>query len=172
MEEHHPSQPNQELPRRVLLAPHPTKKCTTEDWAKIRSLIEAGATAPDVAKTYGLAPATINTKSHKESWASPRRVAIAIKNNDQNTEDPAALVAQLWAKRKEDARESLYQGTNKALQRFFAMSPVPQTFAEAAAADKLLAKSIDPNSDSNNQSNVSIQLLATHGFQPKPCFDV
>lgn len=147
-------------------------KCTAEDWGKIRSLIEAGANAPDVAKQFGLAPATINTKAHKECWATPRRVAAALAANDQNSNDPASLVAALWSKRKEDARESLYQGTDKALARFFAMAPVPQSFAEAAAAEKLRSKAIDPEGHAAANSNVSIQLLATQGFQPRRTIDV
>ena len=147
-------------------------KCTAEDWGKIRSLIEAGANAPDVAKQFGLAPATINTKAHKECWATPRRVAAALAANDQNADDPAALVAALWVKRKEDARESLYQGTTKSLQRFFAMAPVPQTFSEAAIAEKLMSKAIDPDASSASNSNVSIQLLATQGFQPRRTIDI
>lgn len=167
-----PSPPNQEPKRPMLWAPNPTKKCTDEQWACIRSMIEAGASAPDVAKSYGLAPATINTKAHKECWATPRRVSAALAANDQNTEDPAALVAAMWAKRKEDARETLFHGARKSLDRFFALSPVPATFSEAAIADKLLSKSIDPDSSSSSNSNVSIQLLASHAFQPKPTIDV
>lgn len=173
------SQSNQEpisdtLPeaRPVLTARCPQRKCTDEQWACIRSMIEAGAAAPDVAKSYGLAPATINTKAHKECWATPRRVAAALASNDQNVDDPAALVAAIWAKRKEDARESLFQGASKSLSRFFALAPVPQTFSEAAIAEKLLSKAIDPDASSAAQSNVSIQLLATQGFQPRRTIDV
>jgi hypothetical protein len=86
--------------------------------------------------------------------------------------DPASQVAALWASRKEGQREALYQGTNKALQRFFALAPVPQTFSEAAIAEKLLSKSIDPDASQSSQSNVSIQLLATQGFQPRRTIDV
>lgn len=163
---------NPEPQKRVFLTPHPTMKCSADDWACIRSLIEAGANAQDVAKTYGLAPATIHTRSHKELWASPRRVSVALAANDQNTEDPAALVAALWLKRKEDARETLFHGARKSLDRFFALSPVPSTFSEAAIADKLLSKAIDPDASSSSNSNVSIQLLASHAFQPKPTIDV
>ena len=158
--------------RPVLTARCPQRKCTDEQWACIRSMIEAGASAPDVAKSYGLAPATINTKAHKESWATPRRVAAALASNDQNVDDPAARVAALWASRKEDSRETLFQGASKSLQRFWAMAPVPQSFSEAAIADKMLAKAIEPYPDQAGASNVSIQILATQGFQPRRTIDI
>jgi len=156
----------------VLMARCPHKKVSDDDWLIIRSLIEAGALARDVAKQFNIAKGTIHERSSDERWATPTRVANALARGDQDTSDPAAAVAALWASRKEGQREALYQGTNKALQRFFALAPVPQTFAEAAAAEKLLSKAIDPEGSSASQSNVSIQLLATQGFQPRRIIDI
>lgn len=156
----------------VLMAKCPHKKVSDDDWLIIRSLIEAGALARDVAKQFGIVKGTIHERSCAERWATPSRVANALARGDLDTSDPAAHVAALWAKRKEDARETLFQGTRKSLDRFFAMAPVPQTFAEAATAEKLLSKSIDPDSSQSGQSNVSIQLLATQGFQPRRTIDV
>jgi len=156
----------------VLMARCPHKKVSDEQWPIIRSLIEAGAKAADVAKQFNIAKGTIHERSCDERWATPVRVANALKNNDQDVSDPASQVAALWIKRKDDQREALYQGTNKALQRFFALAPVPQTFAEAATAEKLLSKAIDPDASQTGQSNVSIQLLATQGFQPRKTIDV
>jgi len=164
-------QPNV-APKPVLMARCPHKKVSDEDWLIIRSLIEAGGKAADVASQYGIAKGTIHERSSDERWATPTRVALALKNNDQCTDDPAALVAAMWAKRGSDARESLFQATNKAMQRFDSMAPVPQTFAEYAIAEKLRAKAIDPDASSAGTSNVSIQLLASHAFQPKPAIDV
>jgi hypothetical protein len=166
------SEPRGPLFKPVLMARCPHKKVSDEQWLIIRSLIEAGAKAAEVAKQFGIAKGTIHERSSDERWATPTRVAQALSRGDQDVSDPAAAVASLWAKRKEDQRESLYQGTNKALQRFFAMAPVPQTFAEAATAEKLLAKAIDPDAANASQGNVSIQLLATQGFQPKRVIDV
>ena len=156
----------------VLMAKHPGKIVADEDWLIIRSLIEAGGIAKDIAAKYGIAKSTIHERSCTERWASPKRVALALKNNDQCTDDPAALVAAMWAKRGLEARESLFQLSSKAMQRFAAMAPVPATFAEAAIAEKMLSKAIDPDSSSGGQSNVSIQLLATQGFQPRRTIDV
>jgi hypothetical protein len=156
----------------VLMARCPHKKVSDDDWLVIRSLIEAGALARDVAKQFNIAKGTIHERSSDERWATPTRVANALARGDQDTSDPAAAVAALWASRKEGQREALYQGTNKALQRFFALAPVPQTFAEAATAEKLLSKAIDPDASQSGPSNVSIQLLATQGFQPRRTIDV
>ena len=156
----------------ILMARCPHKKVSDEDWLVIRSLIEAGALARDVAKQFGIAKGTIHERSSDERWATPTRVANALARGDQDTSDPAAQVAALWASRKDQQREALYQGTNKALQRFFAMAPVPQTFAEAATAEKLLSKAIDPDAANSSQANVSIQLLATQGFQPRRTIDI
>ena len=156
----------------VLMARCPHKKVRDEDWLIIRSLIEAGGKAADIAAQYGIAKGTIHERSSDERWATPTRVALALKNNDQCTDDPAALVAAMWAKRGLEARESLFQLSSKAIQRFTAMSPVPATFAEAAIAEKMLSKAIDPDASASSQSNVSIQLLATQGFQPRRTIDV
>jgi hypothetical protein len=146
------------------------KKVRDEDWPVIRSLMEAGAKAPDVAKKYGISPVTINTRASKERWATPRRVAKA--NAHLSEDDPASAVASLWANRKEESRESLYQGSKKALERFFAMAPVPQSFNEAATAHKLLQNAIEPEGPPERSTNVSVQILSQQGFSPKPAIDV
>lgn len=157
-------------PRAPLLAKHPGKIVRDEDWPIIRSLIEAGAKAPDVAKRYGISPVTINTKACKEKWATPRRVAKA--KDQLAVNDPASAVAALWASRNEQSRETIYQGSIKALERFFALSPVPTSFNEALAADKLLSKAINPSGESQPTQNVAVQILTQSNFEPQPVIDV
>ena len=156
------------------MRPDPNMKCSKDDWKTIRSLIEAGAKAKDVAKRYGISPVTINTTSCKEKWATPMRVAKAAKlaESSLSLSDPASAVAALWAERKEASRESLYQGSKKALERFFAMAPVPQSFNEAATAHKLLQNAIEPEGPPERSTNVSVQILSQQGFSPKPAIDV
>lgn len=162
-----PDHPTPHPERPVLYRKCPQKIVRDEDWPVIRSLIEAGAKAPDVARKYGISPVTINTKACKEKWATPMRVAKASKQIVDG--DPASAVASLWNDRKAAAREQIYQGTSKALQRFFAMAPIPQSFAEAATAEKLLSKAIDPDADKDSRSpNVNLAILSTGSFQPSP----
>lgn len=161
-------QPQAERP--VLYRKCSQKIVRDEDWPVIRSLMEAGAKAPDVAKKYGISPVTINTKACKEKWATPSRVAKA--KNQIIEGDPASAVAALWSDRKASARETAYQGYQKALQRFFALAPVPQTFSEAAIASKLLNQAIDPDSGSSQSSSTTVNILQANGFQPKRTIDV
>jgi hypothetical protein len=87
-------------------------------------------------------------------------------------DDPAMAVAALWKGRGDSVREQLYQGSRKALERFFAMSPVPQSFAEAATAEKLLSKAIDPSSERLQSQGTPVNILAANNFQPKRIIDV
>lgn len=156
--------------RPVLYRKCSQKIVRDEDWPVIRSLMEAGAKAPDVAKKYGISPVTINTRACKEKWATPARVAKA--KNQIIEGDPASAVAALWSDRKVAARESIYQGSQKALQRFFALAPTPQSFSEAAIASKLLNQAIDPDAASGNSQSTTVNILQANGFQPKKVIDV
>jgi len=141
-----------------------------EDWPIIRSLIEAGAKAPEVARRYGISPVTINTRACKEKWATPKRVARA--EAQIITDDPASAVAALWEDRKAQTRETVFQGASKSLQRFFAMSPIPQSFNEAATAHKLLKEAIDPDAGGAHSGGTTVNILASQGFMPKRVVDV
>jgi adenosylcobinamide amidohydrolase len=78
----------------------------------------------------------------------------------------------MWTERGEEGREAIYQGTKKALQRFFAMAPVPQTFAEAATAAKLMKEAINPNEGKEaNQGGINIAVLTHQGFVPRQASD-
>lgn len=159
-------------PKPVFLRVHPTQKVSTEQWSSIRSIMEAGGAAEQVAKRFGIQPSTIHKRGTKERWATPNRVRALAQRSEVITGDPASEVAALWKERETNAREMVYQGSQKALQRFFAMAPVPQSFSEAATAQKLLKEAITPPSDITGLINTNIQVLAMSGFAPRPVVDV
>lgn len=159
------------VPRPVLTAIHPGKKVSDEDWNVLKSLYEAGESAGVLAEKYGIKPSTIHSRSSKQRWATPQRITRA-KSLELVSSDPASAVADLWARRKGESRESVYQGAKKALDRFFAMAPVPQSFSEAAIAEKMLSKAIDPEVDQDTKGNINLAILTTTGFAPRPIVDV
>ena len=154
------------------MMPNPKQKVSTEQWSAIRSIMEAGGVAKEVAKRYGIQPDTILKRGTKERWATPMRVRDAARRSEVVTGDPAAEVAALWKQREGEARELIFQGSNKALQRFFSMSPVPQSFQEAATAQKLLKEAISPPTEGQIAGTMNVQVLAMAGFCPKPVVDV
>lgn len=152
----------------VLMSPNPNKIVSDADWKVIEALYCAGELAATLGERYGIQPATIHSKASKDRWPTPNRIIRAAQKEELITDDPASALADLWTRRKAESRESLYKGSKKALERFFAHSPVPQSFAEAAIAEKLLAKAIDPDADKEKtSSNVNIGFLC-NGFEPKP----
>lgn len=156
-----------QAPKEVLLSRMPHKKVRDSDWPVIRSLAEKGVTYKELATRYNVTTQYIRERSSKEKWLTKQRLAMT-KNETIVADDAAIAVLDLWDSRQRDARESTYQGAKKALERFFAMSPVPQSFAEAATANKLLKDAIDPSGSNNGNSQVQVNILATQGFSPKP----
>ena len=154
-------------PRPALTRIDPNKKVSDEDWNLIRELYCAGANANDLAARFGIKPCTIHKKASVNKWVTPMKLAIAAKRGVP-TDDPAGAVAELWKQRQGEARESIYQGSKKALDRFFAMAPVPASFAEAAIAEKMLNKAIDPTEGKTVQQNVNLSLLTSNDFSPRP----
>ena len=156
-------------PRPVLMRPDPNKKVSDEDKEVLKVLYCQGVPAAVLAERYGIKPRTINGWASKEKWASPRRVSRAMKHPVTEASDPAVALANLWVERGSAGREAVYQGTKRAVDRFFAMQPVPQTFAEAATAVKLMKEAINPNEGKEqSQTGISIQVLTQQGFVPKP----
>ena len=149
----------------------PQKKVRDEDWPVIRSLVEKGMPQKEVAAKFGISPLYVSRKASDEKWITPMRLARA-KKGLVPTHDPASAVVSIWAERSDAMRESVYQGAKKSLERFFAMSPVPQSFAEAATAHKLLKDSIDPSGGANTANSSVTQILQIQGFTPKPAIDV
>lgn len=153
----------------------PNKKVSDADWEVIKALYCAGAKATELAPRWGIKPGTINTKASKEKWPSPLRVAQAAKNPIAESDDPAQALAALWTERGEQSRESTYNGAKKALDRFWALAPVPTSFQEAAIANKMLKEAIEPEGPKDSQANshqVNIAVLTNSGFTPKPAVDV
>ncbi len=142
----------------VLLAPNPMKIVSDQDWEIIKTLYCAGEGAAALAERYGIQPSTIHSRASKLRWPTQNRIARA--DLSVATSDPAAALAALWTQRKEETRDALYTNSKKALERFFAHSPVPQSFAEAAIAEKMLAKAIDPDAGKERgPSNTNVSFL-------------
>ena len=123
---------------------------------------------------FGVSPDYIRVKASKEKWPTPERVARAANSPDSyEVTDPARAIADLWLQRKEEHRENCYNGARKALERFWALSPVPQTFQEAQIAERLAAKAIDPSEGREpTQTNVNLAVLTSSDFKPKPVVDI
>lgn len=163
-----------ELPqasKEMLLSRMPHKKVRDSDWPVIRSLAEKGVTYKELATRYNVTTQYIRERSSKEKWLTKQRLAMT-KNQTIVADDAAIAVLDLWDSRQRDARESTYQGAKKALERFFAMSPVPQNFSEAAVAEKLLSKSIDPSGAAFHGGGTTVNILASSSFSPKPVIDI
>lgn len=154
-------------PRPVLLAPCPARKITDEQWDIIKALYCAGKSSAEIAKDYPITSSAIRKRATLQKWPTPSRINRAIKTGARPTDDPAAAIADLWEQRKQEGRESVYQGAQKALQRFFAMSPVPQSFQEAQIAHKMMEKAIDPSEGKALQTNVNLQVLTSKEFSPR-----
>jgi len=141
------------------------------EWKAIQHMAESGVDYKEIGEQFGVTQHCIRKRATKQRWATPMRVSKARKG-ELAVNDPASLVAALWRDRGEQSREATYQGARKALDRFFAMAPVPQSFAEAATAHKLMQAAIDPNGESSSTRNVNLQILSSQGFQPTPVVDV
>ena len=113
---------------------------------------------------------TVRDRSKLKRWPSPKRIAHALARTDLPPTDAVKQIADKWAERKELMRERVYQGSKRAVETFFALSPVPQDFAEAEKAFRLLEKSINPD-EGKHDSNVNLAIL-TSGFNPTPVMDI
>lgn len=151
----------------MLLSPNPTKKLTDQDWDVIKALYCAGEKAHIIAKRFNCSAAHIRKTACVQKWPTPQRISRAVKTGATATNDPAAALAELWETRKQQSREATYQGAQKALQRFFSMSPVPQNFSEAAIAQKMIDKAIDPSEGKSQPANVNLALLTGDSFSPR-----
>ena len=157
--------------REALMARHPGKKVRDEDWPVIRHLAEAGVRYAEIAERFGIKPTTIEKQSQLEKWLTPQRLAKA-RNGTVAVNDPANAVVEVWRQRGAESRDMVFMGAKKSLERFFALSPVPQTFAEAATALKMVKDAIEPNGPIDTQRNVSISILAGKDFSPSPVVDI
>lgn len=144
-------------------------KLSRADWDVIKALYCNGEKATVLAPRYGITPHTINKRASSEKWPSPQRIARAASNPTREVSDPAAAVCDLWQQRGEQAREQVFNGTRAALTRFFALSPVPTSFAEAAVAAKLMDQAINPGgTQEGSKTNVNIAVLTNGEFAPAP----
>ena len=139
-------------------------------WKAIEARYCAGDSLATLVDAYGVKRDAIIKRSQLDKWPTARRIAKA---QDQAvvTSDPASIIADVWRRRGEQSREEVYQGSNKALRRFFAAAPVPQSFKEAAVAEKLLAKALEPDGEKQNKQNkldVNLAFLLGH-ITPTPC---
>jgi hypothetical protein len=135
-------------------------------------LVESGVRYREVAERFGVKESTISTRASKERWLTPQRLALA-RNGNASVDDPANAVVDVWRQRGTECRDMVYQGSKRALERFYALAPVPQSFAEAATALKMVNDAINPNgSPSESTQNVSISILAGKDFSPSPVVDV
>jgi hypothetical protein len=158
--------------REVLMAPCPQRKVSDDQWTAIRSLAEQGVEYKEIGSQFGCSGDTIRKRAWQEKWNTPTRVLKAQKGT-LSEDDPAMAVAALWNSRSSHLRETVHNGGLKALERFYALSPVPQSFAEAATALKMVNDAINPNgTPSESTKNVSISILAGKNFSPQPVVDV
>jgi hypothetical protein len=140
-------------------------------WLEIEERFVAGeATLKQLAEEFKLSYDTVRDRSKLKRWPSSHRIKKALSRTDLPPEDAAKQIADKWAERKEQMRERLYQGSKRALDTFFALNPIPQDFAEAEKAARLLEKAITPE-DTTKDSNINLAIL-TAGFNPTPIIDV
>lgn len=162
--------PNVPLPPDPIPAKPPL---TTEEKELIRTLYCAGEKATNLSKRFGVTAKVIYHMAQRGKWATPQRVGKARRGETIATNDPATEVAMLWNRRGETKRESVYHGATKALERFFAFSPVPQSFKEAQIASDMADKAINPNAGAKPGespgliANVNLAFL-TNNIQPVP----
>lgn len=136
-------------------------------WLEIEKRYISGEDSlKDLAAEFGLKYQTVLSRSKDKRWLSPKRVSHALTRTDLPPSDTAKQIADRWAARKEEFREKLYKGASKALDTFFLLSPVPQDFAEAERAMKMLDKAINPD-EGKQDSSINLAIL-TNGFNPTP----
>lgn len=148
--------------RKVHSRPDPGMKVSLAQWEEIKTLVCAGASATELAEKFDIKPNTIHRKASQEKWATPARI-VKAQSKGLPASDPASQVAEIWSARQGKAREQIFQGSKKALERFFASSPVPQSFSEAKLAADMMNKAIDPTEGQGKQEDLNLQLLTASG---------
>jgi len=146
-------------------------KIADQVWLEIEDRYVSGDTSlKDLALEFGLNYQTVLSRSKDKRWLSPQRISRALTRTDLPPQDTAKQIADRWAARKEEMREKLYKGASKALDTFWLMSPMPQDFAEAEKAMKMLDKAINPD-EGKTDSSINLSIL-TNGFNPSPIVDI
>lgn len=151
----------------VKAVPQPACRQMRQDmWKAIQVRYCAGDSLATLVQVYGVKRDAIIKRSQLDKWPTARRIAKA---QDQTivTGEPASLIADVWRRRGEQSREEIFQGACKALRRFFAAAPVPQSFQEAAVAEKMLSKAIDPHAGSEAKFDVNLAVLVNPDFCPR-----
>jgi hypothetical protein len=149
------------------------RKLTKKQWEEVRALYVTGShTAKDLAGRYGISHHTLLSRCRDERWPTQTRIVRAAERTDLSPDDPAKAQANLWLGRKHEMRESLYSGSKKALERFWATAPVPVDFAEAEKAARMLERAIDPDGGLGSTSNLNISILTSPAFKPEAVIDV
>jgi hypothetical protein len=135
-------------------------------WAEVKLRAEQGESYEAIANLYPITAKAIDKRCQDEKWSTPRRVNKALRG-ELPEDDPAQAAANVWRTRKAEARETVFQGARKSLERFFAMAPIPQSFSEAAIAHKLMSDSISPPEEQENKGSINLAILTQVGFQPR-----
>jgi len=150
---------------RTLTRPY-ERKMTDTQWLEVKLRAEAGEPYDAIAASYPIGVSSIEKKAQLQRWATPARVSKGLRN-ELPKDDPASIVADIWRERGLEARETIHDGASKALKRFFAMAPVPQSFGEAQIAAKLLNDAIKPPEEQQSNGNVNLAILTAVGFTPR-----
>ena len=158
----------------VMPDPIPVKQPLSDGARRtIQALYCAGEKATILANRFDLSVKSIYHMAQRGKWPTPRRITKAASSDSIITNDPAAEVAALWGRRSGEARERTFNGTSKALERFYAMSPIPLSFKEAQIAQDMLDKAVNPDAGAKpgDQSaaitNVNLAFL-TNNLSPVP----
>lgn len=141
-------------------------KMTPIQWTEVRLRAEAGEPYEAIAALYPVTAGTIKHEAHSQKWLTPARIQRGVRG-ELKPDDPAQAAANLWVIRKEQARESVFHGARKMVERGFAMAPVPQTVGELALAVKLMNEAISPPEENHSTVNMNLAVLTSVGFTPK-----
>ena len=147
-------------------SPTPKAKMTKTQWLEVKARAEAGEAYDSIASLYPIGTSAIVKKAVLERWVTPRRLQKGLRG-ELSADDPASASATVWRERGEAARETVFHGARKSLDRFFAMAPVPQSFGEAAIAHKLMRDAISPPEEQQPHGNVNLAILTAVGFSPR-----
>ncbi len=142
------------------------QKMSKADWLQVKARAESGESYDSIAALFPIGTSAIVKKAVTEKWVTPRRLAKGMRG-ELSANDPAAASAAIWKERRETARETVFQGARKSLERFFAMAPIPQSFGEAAIAAKLMQDSISPPEEQQGNGSVNLAILTSVGFTPR-----
>jgi hypothetical protein len=142
------------------------EKMSKAQWLEVKARAEAGEAYESIAARFPIGTSAIVKKAVNERWVTPRRLQKGLRG-ELSANDPASAAAAVWAERKQDARETVFQGARKSLERFFAMAPVPQSFGEAAIANKLMNDAISPPEEQASHTNVNLAVLTQANFSPR-----